>query len=816
MCNAIEYAHSRGVLHRDLKPGNIMLGKYGETLVVDWGLAKALGATSESATPKSADDEMPLVPFSGSGTDSTLPGAALGTPAYMSPEQALGRLDLLGPPSDVYSLGATLYCLLTGRAPFVDKVVADVLAKVQRGGFPRPRQLRPDVPAPLEAICLRAMAVRPADRYGSAAELGRDVERWLDDAPVTAWPEPFTVKARRWINRNRTLVTASAAAVLVACVSLGIAAVMLGTAYDAEKLAREDAVAREKEVTQLNANLVKANVAEKAAKNDALESEKLALHQSDVALKSLTSIVNQVQDELEDVPGTGEVRKNLLNEALRLLRTVNETPGNTAKLLAQRLVAHNHMGQIYSAQERRKEAEDQYKLSRALALQVLAFDPKSDRARKDVAASTLKSADALIYYHGDTDAAVPLLRECLKLYEAMVGDLRKHPNGNPAIPLAQRVALRDAERGLADTYDRFGEVASCANDLAKTAEWLEKAKTIRQHLYDETDRADHMRRDAQVSILGQSIMLLASLRYAQGDLKAHLAGRKQVALLRREVAEHRPNSLRALGLWAAAEGDLSDALLLSGEAKEALACAVKSLQVLQQVAAAHPEDVDYRGRLAHAYYRTAVGWMRLGDRKAALGEFQKSLAIRQKLHNDQPDATMRQHHKQPIMLLVARCGDPAGAEKLALAQREYWLKKKANGVPLSEIASCFALCLDAVAPEKPENQRSAEEKQLRQHYVELALETFRQAQASGFTDVLFVDYDPNVDPLRGIGAFEEWRASFKRAATGKIVAVSHIRRVRDPCRLVRQVKEFGRLQRNVKHSARPLPPCAAGEGVGRL
>jgi eukaryotic-like serine/threonine-protein kinase len=130
VCNAIEYAHSRGVLHRDLKPGNIMLGKYGETLVVDWGLAKALGKTGDSAAPRTVEDETPLLPASGSGSAETLPGSALGTPAYMSPEQAIGRLDLLGPPSDVYSLGASLYCLLTGRAPFTDKAVADVLAKV--------------------------------------------------------------------------------------------------------------------------------------------------------------------------------------------------------------------------------------------------------------------------------------------------------------------------------------------------------------------------------------------------------------------------------------------------------------------------------------------------------------------------------------------------------------------------------------------------------------------------------------------------------------------------------------------------------------
>jgi tetratricopeptide (TPR) repeat protein/tRNA A-37 threonylcarbamoyl transferase component Bud32 len=223
VCNAMEYAHGRGVLHRDLKPGNIIVGKHGETLVVDWGMAKAGGHAAADDDPEAT--ERPLMPASASEHAETLPGSVVGTPSYMSPEQAAGDVGRLGPASDVYSLGATLYSLLTGKRPFADHDRGSVLQAVQRGDFTPPRALDRSIAPDLEAVCLKAMALRPEDRYAAPRALAEDLERWMADEPVTARRDPFAERAGRWARRHRTLVTTAAAATLVAAVTLGVAAV---------------------------------------------------------------------------------------------------------------------------------------------------------------------------------------------------------------------------------------------------------------------------------------------------------------------------------------------------------------------------------------------------------------------------------------------------------------------------------------------------------------------------------------------------------------------------------------------------------------
>jgi serine/threonine protein kinase len=220
VCQAVGYAHARGVVHRDLKPANVMLGEFGETLVVDWGLARAFDQPDGERTTA----ERPLA-FSGDGSAPTQLGQVVGTPAFMPPEQANGQLDRLGPASDVFSLGATLYCLLTGQPPYAG---ADVLVQAAMAEAAPARRRNPAVPPALEAVCARAMAARPQDRYPTALALAADVERWLADEPVGAYREPALARATRWARKHRTLVGTAASGLLVALAALAVGLAVVG------------------------------------------------------------------------------------------------------------------------------------------------------------------------------------------------------------------------------------------------------------------------------------------------------------------------------------------------------------------------------------------------------------------------------------------------------------------------------------------------------------------------------------------------------------------------------------------------------------
>lgn len=198
VCDAVAFAHAHGVIHRDLKPQNIMIGSFGEVLVLDWGVAKILRAPvlSEADTLiLQAPDQSGAAPE----IVDTSHGTVIGTRDYMSPEQARGEIDRLDDRSDIYSLGAVLHFLLTNRSPAGAK----------------PRSVNPKVSKPAEAICLKAMARTSADRYQSASELSADIGRLLDAEPVSAYRENAIEKASRWAGKNRFLLLLVLAYVLM-------------------------------------------------------------------------------------------------------------------------------------------------------------------------------------------------------------------------------------------------------------------------------------------------------------------------------------------------------------------------------------------------------------------------------------------------------------------------------------------------------------------------------------------------------------------------------------------------------------------------
>jgi serine/threonine protein kinase len=229
IAEAVHYAHERGILHRDLKPSNILLDTNDQPRVTDFGLAKRFNVgqaprlpSAEGAPPKGRDATVtPALPLS---EDFTLSGQLLGSPNYMPPEQAAAHRGKASRRSDVYGLGATLYHLLTGRAPFQASSITEVLHQVANADPIAPRLLQPGVPADLETICLKCLEKEPAKRYATAQEFADELHRCLKDEPIHARPVSRAEKAWRWCRRKPALAGSFAA--LALALTLGFIGVL--------------------------------------------------------------------------------------------------------------------------------------------------------------------------------------------------------------------------------------------------------------------------------------------------------------------------------------------------------------------------------------------------------------------------------------------------------------------------------------------------------------------------------------------------------------------------------------------------------------
>jgi serine/threonine protein kinase len=449
VCNAIAYAHSRGVIHRDLKPQNVVLGDYGEVIVLDWGLAKLVDRAEETLTPAVAVARE-------ADRGETVQGQVLGTPAYMSPEQAEGRWDRVDRRTDIYGLGAILYEILAGQTPFDGAGTADVLRKVASEPPVPLRSVYPKVPLALEAICLKALAKRPEARYGSARELADEVRHYLADEPVSAYSEPVVARLARWSRRHRTLVTAAALLLITAVAGLSIGTVLLSQANARTELQRRNAAA----------NFLKAETNFRQARE---------------AVDEYFTKVSE--SKLLNVPGLQPLRKDLLESARKYYQKFLRERGTDRSVRAEVAEAWYRLGfvamEVGTATGAAKDFQEAVAMYEALA-----HDHPGDARYRYKLAMALNDLSNQQDYLG-------LVSESARTAERSLELRRRVATENPDVPEYQK----ELGIGLMNCGIRIGNLGR----LAEEPPLYEEARDVYERLIrDHPDVADYRFRHASV------------------------------------------------------------------------------------------------------------------------------------------------------------------------------------------------------------------------------------------------------------------------------------------------------------------------------
>ena len=432
-CYTIEFAFdSEGVIHRDLKPANIMVNSYGETIVMDWGMGKIVNDPSEI---KDASSVL-FIPISqGSGSEErTSVGTIKGTAAFMSPEQARAENDRLDHRTDVYGLGAILYWILTGKPPH--KGTREALPDIQKNRFPTPSQARPSlsIPPELEAICLKAMASQPEDRYQKAGQMAEDLENFIAGEPVIALPENLLRKTERFLRKHARTVIASLLGLTLATVGLALA------------------------------NRIIAN------KNEQLKNSRA------VASNLLEDLVGGLTDNnLSQIPGANEVRLTLLDEiAADVENYIVQNPDDTElKLDLIRLLTR--LAKLEGENSKPKEALKHWQRADELLEQTKG---KSDQVFKDNWNKTFCDKS---YYHssellnqGLVDQADPLIAQACVIAEQYNAGIK-----------ADRLKTKEFAPAFARLYRQRASIHARRENWTQALDETIKAKGVLQPFIEE-------------------------------------------------------------------------------------------------------------------------------------------------------------------------------------------------------------------------------------------------------------------------------------------------------------------------------------------
>ena len=644
VCNAVDYAHGRGVLHRDIKPGNVILGKHGETLLVDWGLAKAMGRSDP------AEGESALNLSDASGTTETLPGRAMGTPAFMSAEQAAGDVKRLGPQSDVYSLGATLYYILAGRPPLAGSV-ADILRRTGKGDFPPPRLIEPSVEKALEAVCLKAMALRPEDRYATARALADDIERWQADEPVSAWREPLWVRMRRRARKHRVAVAVAAALLVATTIGLGVS-----TAFITRE--RNEAEAQGEQARQ--------------------------------AIGLLTGAADLAFDERLD-----PFQEDFLKQALGYYQRFTARVAANPKVLLEHGRAYQQMGNFQrKLPEGKPAAVAAYQRALQL-LEPLAMDARLGRAaRQSLARTECLLADLLVRQGDALKRAAALYQKSLETQRALVGeagdstvdrlrlgqtlksqaDMRRL-NGqlkpanldyNAAIAVLETVPESDEKRNEAQTalalaIDSRGWIQFEQGDLAGAEKDYRRALDLLAGLVKNFPTIPRHR-----EALARACNSLGMIETSTGrptEAEGHF--RRELPLVER-LSEDFQEQGEFQRLLARTLMNLEKVLSEQNRGREAEPFIRRAIEVNSPVANSSPDDVQIHVDLALQHNNLGMLLRARGESRQAIDSFQRARAISEKLSGEFPDQPRFSEHLAGVLTNLAEAltsvGDPKGKD----------------------------------------------------------------------------------------------------------------------------------------------------------
>jgi len=715
VCNAIEYAHSRGFLHRDLKPDNVMLGNFGETLVVDWGLAKPMGPGRNYLPPADeaeivlANNPPPAKPEQGQAIGATSPtvmGSAVGTPSYMSPEQAEGRLDRIGRTSDVYSLGATLYYLLTGCVPFNEPGVLRLLERVKLGEFSHPREINRAVPPALEAIVLRAMALNPAQRYLSARALADDLERWLADEPVSAHRASWSERLARRARRHRHGVQAAAAALLAITVVSVVAAFMIRSAK--RDLEHEHALVK-----------------------TALGAETEAKEQARKAIDNYVYLVTE-EHGLRD-EGVQPLRKRLLQDAQRYYDDLIKKHGHDEKLGHELAGAILRVGRINHETGSKGEAIKAFRQALDLFEELADAHPETESYQSDMALC-LRSLGVLT-------AAVSRHEASLDNFERALGIEQKLVDTHPDDARHRRdLALCHFHAGDTQQHLRREQQA-----LAHYQQAMEIQRDLAQR---EPTRATYQ------SDLGETLSAIGRLHVVFDHPQEALAPLEESSTIRASLVESHPMVTKY-------RNDQADSLYEVGWTQEklqhwadALASYQQGLAVRQKLFDDHPNNARFRSALGAARDEVGRALARLGRFDQALDAYQQAIQCQRAALGDLPNEP-RLHELLAIHtggVVVARLGLRQTAEA---ADAEVERRKQSHNQPeaLYRFAAGLAGLIDWIGREG--RTLSDDERQEQQQYAQRAIEALGAALAAGFKDREKLRNDRALAPLGAEPGFQD-------------------------------------------------------------